>query len=74
MPAVNTAEWLMAIDAHPETVDTDLVVATALADGDAEVQGVDPDAVIDSVEESIALGFPGVGLGSRSPVRVRSTF
>ena len=57
MPAVNTAEWLMAIDAHPETVDTDLVVATALADGDAEVQGVDPDAVIDSVEESIALGF-----------------
>ncbi|MGO9385048.1 MAG: hypothetical protein ACLP4W_23900 [Mycobacterium sp.] len=57
MPVVNTAEWLMAIDAHPETVDTDLVVATALANGDAEVEGIDPDAVTDSVEELIALGF-----------------
>jgi hypothetical protein len=31
MPAVNTAEWLMAIDPHPETFDTDLVVAAAMA-------------------------------------------
>ena len=47
----------MAIDAHPETVDTDLVVATALANGDAEAQGIDQDAVTDSLEEVIALGF-----------------
>jgi len=47
----------MAIDAHPETLDTDLVVATALANGDAEVQGIGPEAVTDSVEELIALGF-----------------
>jgi hypothetical protein len=57
MPAVNTAEWLIAIDAHPDTIDTDLVVATALADGDAEVEGVDPDAVTDSVEELMTIGF-----------------
>ena len=57
MPAVNTAEWLMAIDAHPETVDTDLMVATAMANGDAEVQGIDREAVADSVEELLALGF-----------------
>lgn len=54
---MNTAEWLMAIDAHLETVNTDLVVATALADGDAEVEGIDPEAVTDSVEELVALGF-----------------
>ena len=57
MPAVNTADWLTAIDAHPETVDTDLLVATALANGDAEVEGIDPDTVTDSVEELMALGF-----------------
>ncbi|WP_156765625.1 hypothetical protein [Mycobacterium sp. 1245499.0] len=57
MPAVNTAEWLMAIDAHPDTLDTDLVVATALANGDADVEGVAPEIVTDSVEELIALGF-----------------
>jgi hypothetical protein len=57
MPAVNTAEWLMAIDAHPDTLDTDLLVATALANGDAEVEGIDPDAVTDSVEELMAIGF-----------------
>lgn len=57
MPAVNTAEWLMAIDAHPDTIDTDLVVAVALANGDTKVEGIEPDAVTDSVEELVALGF-----------------
>jgi hypothetical protein len=57
MTVVNTAEWLMAIDAHPETIDTDLAVATALANGDAEVEGIDPEAATDSVEELILLGF-----------------
>ena len=28
---MNTAEWLAAVDAHPETIDTDLVVAVAIA-------------------------------------------
>jgi hypothetical protein len=41
--------------ANPDTIDTDLVLATALANGDADVEGVDPDAVTDSVEELIAL-------------------
>ena len=41
--SVNTAHWLVAIDAHPETIDTDLVVATALANGDADVEGLDPE-------------------------------
>jgi hypothetical protein len=45
MPAVNTAEWLMAIDAHLETLDTYLVVATALANGDAEVGGIEADGL-----------------------------
>ncbi len=57
MPAVNAAEWLIAINVHPDTIDTDLVVATALANGDAEVEGVDPEAVTDSVEELMAIGF-----------------
>lgn len=57
MPVVKTAEWLMAIDAHPDTIDTDLVIATSLANGDARVEGVDPDAVSDSVEELVAMGF-----------------
>ena len=67
MPAVNTAEWLMAIDAHPETIDTDLVVAIALANGDAEVDGIDPNAVTDSVEELIALGFLEPVLAAEHP-------
>jgi hypothetical protein len=33
VPVVNTAEWLMAIDAHPDTLDHDLVVAVAIANG-----------------------------------------
>jgi hypothetical protein len=57
MPAVNTAEWLIAIDAHPDTIDTDLVVATALANGDAEVEGIAPDSVTNSVEELMAIRF-----------------
>lgn len=47
----------MAIDAHPDTIDTDLVVATSLAGGDSRVEGIDPDAVSDSVEELVAMGF-----------------
>lgn len=57
MSAVNTAAWLMAIDAHPDTIDTDLVVATSLTSGDSRVEGIDPDAVSDSVEELVAMGF-----------------
>jgi hypothetical protein len=57
MPHVNTAEWLLAIDAHPSTIDIDLLVAIALANGEAEVEGIDPDVVTDSVEELAALGF-----------------
>lgn len=57
MTAINTAEWLMAIDAHPDTIDTDLLVATALANGDAEVEGIDPNAVTDSAEELMDIRF-----------------
>jgi hypothetical protein len=35
----------MAIDAHLETLDTYLVVATALANGDAEVGGIEADGL-----------------------------
>jgi len=35
----HTAEWLMAIDTYPETVDMDLTVATALANNDPYVGG-----------------------------------
>jgi hypothetical protein len=59
MPGVNTAEWLMAIDAHPETIDTELVVATAMAtDGVLDnVEGLSPEDVANCVEELIAIGF-----------------
>ncbi len=57
MSGVNTAEWLMAVDAHPQTVDTDLLVATALANDDPHVEGLDPDRVSDSIEELEDLGF-----------------
>lgn len=67
VPAVNTAEWLMAIAAHPDIVDTDLVVAAALASGDADVDRIDPESVTDSPEELIALGFLEVGSGCRPP-------
>lgn len=66
---MNTAEWLIAVDAHTDTIDTDLVVATAPANGDAEVEGVDPDAVTDSVEELIALGFLESALAADHPER-----
>ncbi|BBX69405.1 hypothetical protein [Mycolicibacterium psychrotolerans] len=54
---VNTAEWLLAIDAHPETIDTDLVVAVALSNGDAAVEGVEPADVADAVDALVGLGF-----------------
>jgi hypothetical protein len=34
MPEVDTARWLMAVDAHPETFDEDLLVAAALVNDD----------------------------------------
>ena len=55
MPAVNTAEWLMAIDAHPETVDIDLLVATALANSEPCAEGLDPEAVADSADDRVRL-------------------
>ncbi len=51
MPAVNTAEGLMAIDAHPDTLDTDLVVAVAPANGESTVDGLDQELVDDSIEK-----------------------
>ncbi|MBZ4517772.1 hypothetical protein [Mycobacterium avium] len=57
MSGVNTAEWLMAVDAHPQTVDTDLLVATALAFDDPHVEGLEPETVTDSIEELEDLGF-----------------
>ena len=57
MPAVNTAEWINAVDAHPDTLDTDLLVAVALANGETSVEGIDPEQADDSVEELLALGF-----------------
>lgn len=58
---INIAEWLAAIDAHPETLDTDLRVATAMVLGDAtspqDVDDLDPESVSDSVEELESLGF-----------------
>ncbi|RRR41160.1 hypothetical protein EHH44_19295 [Mycolicibacter terrae] len=67
MPAIDTAVWLTAIDAHPETVDTDLLVATALANDDPHVEGVDPELVSESVEELMALGFMEVVLATDHP-------
>ena len=64
MPAVNTAEWLMAIDAHPDTLDTDLVVAEALANGESTVDGLDQELVDDSIEEAIAYARRGHGNAS----------
>ena len=71
--SVNTGRWLMAIDSHPETIDTDLVVATALANGDADVEGLDPDDVTDAVEMLIGYGFlePVVELGSEHILELR---
>jgi hypothetical protein len=63
---VNGAEWLMAIDGHPETIETDLVVASAIVnDGvigladDLEDAGgpLDSEDVANSVGELIRLGF-----------------
>jgi hypothetical protein len=41
VPVVNTVERLMAIDAHAETLDTDLAVAVAIANGETTVEGID---------------------------------
>jgi hypothetical protein len=54
VPVVNTVERLMAIDAHPETLDTDLAVAVAIANGETTVEGIDQELVDDSIEELIA--------------------
>jgi hypothetical protein len=62
---VNTAEWLMAIDAHPDTLDTDLVVAVALANGESTVDGLHQELVDDSIEEAIAYARRGRGKRKR---------
>jgi hypothetical protein len=49
--------WLTAVQAHPDTLDTDVSVAIALANGDNHREGVTPEEFNDSVEELIALGF-----------------
>lgn len=54
---VCAVEWLTAIDAHPETLDTDLVVAAAITQGSTTVDGWDQQRVDDSIEELIGLGF-----------------
>jgi hypothetical protein len=54
VPVANTVERLMAIDAHPETLDTDLAVAVAIANGETTVEGIDQELVGDSIEEPIA--------------------
>jgi hypothetical protein len=41
-----------------DAIDTDLMVATVLANGGAKVEGIDPGALTDSVGELIALGLP----------------
>ena len=71
--SVYTARWLMAIDAHPETIDTDLVVATALSNGDADVEGLDHDDVTDAVEMLIGYGFlePVVEMGAEHILELR---
>lgn len=60
MPEVNTGEWLAAVDAHPETCDDDLIVATALVSGDcatADVEGFEPAKVADCVDALISYEF-----------------
>lgn len=61
MSEVNGAGWLMAIDAHPETLDTDLAVAAVmLSDGVIGLESIDGlsrESVDDAVNELIALGF-----------------
>ncbi|MDV6246887.1 hypothetical protein [Rhodococcus opacus] len=53
--------WLSAVDAHPETIDTDLAVAAALVLSDAwsadDIEDVHPDDAQASVEELESLGF-----------------
>lgn len=57
MTGVDTGQWLNAVDAHPDTLDSDLLVAVALANGTTEVDGMPSERVGDCVEELIALGF-----------------
>jgi hypothetical protein len=54
---VDMGLWLSAVESHPDTTDTDVAVAIALANGDTARRGVDPEHFDDSTEELIALGF-----------------
>lgn len=57
MAGVDTGEWLLAVDAHPETIDIDLVVAVAIANGETTVDGMNQADVDDCIEELIGHGF-----------------
>jgi hypothetical protein len=57
MTEINTADWLNAVDAHPDTLDTDLLVAVAITNGETSVDGIDQDTVDDSIAELITFGF-----------------
>lgn len=58
---MRVADWLTAVSEDPETLDSDLIVATAIAMGGAgqadDVPGLDPERVADSIEELQALGY-----------------
>jgi acyl-coenzyme A synthetase/AMP-(fatty) acid ligase len=71
VPVVNTVERLMAIDAHPETLDTDLAVAVAIANGETTVEGIDQELVDDSIEELIAALRRNCSQGYKVPNEVR---
>lgn len=57
MQEINAADWLTAVDAHRETIDTDLLVAVAVANGETSVDGLEQETVDDSIEELIGYGF-----------------
>lgn len=59
---VNTALWLIAVSEHPDTLDSDVVVAAALVLADAtSADDMDldlaPEDVDDCIEELESLGF-----------------
>lgn len=58
--AVNVADWLCKIDryiAMGTLIDEDLVIATALANGETEIDGMSKADFDNSVEELLAEGF-----------------
>lgn len=57
MQEINAADWLTAVDAHRETIDTDLLVAVAVANGETSVDGLEQETVDETIEELIGYGF-----------------